>query len=404
MLQSVEEVLAQADAALDALASIDYKTLDDAQVRHTIVKIHQLGNRMDAVRTRAAGAVDRYLDTGRATPTTWLAYTCHLKKGVAHGEVTRSRALRSMPATAEAYDAGAITTDHVRVLAAACRSNQTLFEKAEDELLIDAKTRRFDQFARQVDYFRQVADADGVEDEALNAHDQRNLHCSRTFENTVRLDGSLDPIGGTIYKNELERLEHQLFLEDWTDARARLGDNATANDLRRTPEQRRADAQVEMARRSAAMPADAKQAVVLLTVLVGYETFAGRMCQLADGTVITPGQIVSLFPDSPVDIDVERAVFSAPSRITDLGRRRRLFTGGARRAVQLAHLECTHDTCDQPYERCETDHIQPWAQGGPTNQANGRLRCPRHHDGRRRSPPPRNTDDDDPDDEHAATD
>jgi hypothetical protein len=62
--------------------------------------------------------------------------------------------------------------------------------------------------------------------------------------------------------------------------------------------------------------------------------------------------------------------------------------------VQLAHLECTHDMCDQPYERCETDHIQPWAQGGPTDQANGRLRCPRHHDGRRRSPPPRNTDDD----------
>jgi len=283
------------------------------------------------------------------------------------------------------------------MLAAAYRSNETLFAKAEAELLHDAATRRFDQFARQVDYFRQVADADGVEDEAVNAYEQRNLHVSRTFEDTVRVDGSLDPIGGTIYKNELDRLEHQLFLEDWAEARARLGEAATAKDLRRTPEQRRADAQIDMARRSAAMPADAKQAVVLLTVLVGYETFAGRICQLADGTVVTPGQVMSLFPDWPVDIDVERAVFAAPSRITDLGRRRRLFVGGARRAVQLAHLECTHDMCDEPYENCETDHIQPWASGGPTDQANGRLRCPRHHDGRRRAPPPHDRDEHDED-------
>jgi hypothetical protein len=322
---------------------------------------------------------------------------CRIPKGSAKAAVTRSRALRSMPGTAAAYDAGDITSDHVRVLAAAHRSNADLFAKAEDELLVDATTRRFDQFARQVDYFRQVADPDGVEADAVNAHEQRNLHVSRTFEETVRLDGSMDPIGGTIVKNELERLEHQLFLDDWAEARARLGDKATARDLRRSPEQRNADAAVEMARRSAAMPADAKHAIVLLTVLVGYETFAGRTCQLADGTVVTPGQVASLFPDWAVDIDVERAVFSGPSRVTDLGRRQRLFRGGARRAVQLAHLECTDDTCDQPYEHCEADHIQPWAQGGPTNQANGRLRCPKHHDGRRRAPPREQDDEDDED-------
>jgi len=401
MLQSVDEVLAQADAALDALASIDYKALDDKQQRDTIVATHRLKNRMDAQATRAAGAVDRYVDTGRSTATTWLAHVCRIPKGAARAAVTRARALRSMPATAAAYDAGTICTDHVRVLAAAHRANETLFAKAEDELLIDATTRRFDQFQRQVDYFRQIADPDGVETDAVDAYEQRNLHESRTFEDTVRIDASLDPIGGTIHMNELNRLDHILFLEDWADARARLGDNATERDLRRTPEQRRADAQVDMARRSAAMPENAKQAIVLLTVLVGYETFAGRMCQLADGTVLTPGQVVSLFPDRPVDIDVERAVFAAPSRVIDLGRRRRLFTGGARRAVQLAHLECTHETCDQPYEHCETDHIQPWAHGGPTDHANGRLRCPRHHHGRRRGPSPREHDDevgdDDPD-------
>ena len=76
MVQSVTEVLAQANAALDALATIDYKTLDQPQLKSTIMSVHQLRNRMDAATTRAAEAVDHYVDLGRATPTTWLAYVC----------------------------------------------------------------------------------------------------------------------------------------------------------------------------------------------------------------------------------------------------------------------------------------------------------------------------------------
>ena len=138
-----------------------------------------------------------------------------------------------------------------------------------------------------------------------------------------------------------------------------------------------------MAKRSAAMPADAKHARYLFTVLVGYETFAGRICQLADGTVVTPGQIVPLLTDA----DIERVVFDSPSRVVDVGRRQRLFTGGTRRAVEVRDLHCTHDTCDVPYERCDVDHATPWAEGGETTRANGRLRCPHHNPGRRRPRP-----------------
>lgn len=191
----------------------------------------------------------------------------------------------------------------------------------------------------------------------------------------MQADALLDPVGGSIFKNELDRLEQQLFEADWAEARSRLGEAATADDLCRTPEQRRADAFVEMARRSAAMPANARQARVLLTVLIGYETFAGRICQLADGTVVTPGQVVTLLTEA----DVERVVFGAPSRVVDVGVKQRLFTGASRRAVEVRDLECTDDSCDVPYGRCEVDHIQRFEDDGPTIQANGRLKCPRHH-------------------------
>jgi hypothetical protein len=39
---------------------------------------------------------------------------------------------------------------------------------------------------------------------------------------------------------------------------------------------------------------------------------------------------------------------------------------------------CTH-SCDQPAERCQGDHIQPWTAGGATNIDNGQLRCGYHN-------------------------
>ncbi len=79
-------------------------------------------------------------------------------------------------------------------------------------------------------------------------------------------------------------------------------------DLARTAAQRRHDALVEMARRSAAKPQDANPARPLITVLVGYETFSHSICELADGTVIPPSSMLALLDEA----DIERIVFDAP--------------------------------------------------------------------------------------------
>jgi len=93
------------------------------------------------------------------------------------------------------------------------------------------------------------------------------------------------------------------------------GLHATADHLPRTTAQRHADAVVEMARRSAAMPPDAHPARPLISVLVGYETFKGRVCELANGTVLTPGHIARLLHEA----DIERIIFDTPSRVSDVG-------------------------------------------------------------------------------------
>ena len=134
----------------------------------------------------------------------------------------------------------------------------------------------------------------------------------------MQLDALFDPIGGTIFKNEHDRLERELFEADWKEARERFGDVATADDLRRTPAQRRLDAVVEMARRSVAMPADARQARVLLRSSSATRPSPGACASWQTAPSVTPGQVAALFPG--LDIDAERVVFDGPSRVLDVQR------------------------------------------------------------------------------------
>jgi hypothetical protein len=142
-----------------------------------------------------------------------------------------------------------------------------------------------------------------------------------------------------------------------------------------------------MARRSASVPDGAEAPRVLLTILAGEGRFAS-ICELADGTVIAPGDVAPLLERA----DIERIMFDGPSRVIDVGVRRRFFTGALRRAIEVRDRHCQHPSgCDVPAERCHVDHIRPYAEGGLTTQANGRCYCGFHNrqrEARRRQRPP----------------
>ncbi len=199
---------------------------------------------------------------------------------------------------------------------------------------------------------------------------------SRTY-----VDAMLDQVGGAIVGGELERLERLLFLDDWAAAKAQWGAEVTVEKLARTAPQRRADALVLMAQRSATnrssddgIPASNRP---LFTVHLGYQAL-GRACELADRSALSP----ALLGPWLTKADIERVVFGPDGRILDLGRRSRFFRGGGRRAIEIRDRTCTHPSCQEPADRCDVDHIEPWAEGGPTDVANGRLRCgPHNRDG-----------------------
>jgi hypothetical protein len=303
--------------------------------------------------------------------------------------VRLGRALRHLPETADAWREGDIGTDAARAIAAA-RRHRTESSMARDEAMLVAQAAEmgFEDFYRALSYWKQLADPDGADAADEDRKASRNVFLEASFSGMWLGQMTLDPVSGTIVSNELNRLEHDLFEADCAEAKERLGRPARLDELARTSGQRRADALAEMATRSATAPADGIRPAPLFSVFVGYETMHGRICELENGTVLAPSALTP-WMDSAY---FERAIFSLGNRV-DVSVRARLFTGGTRRAIELRDRICTHPYCYEPAENCQADHIETYAEGGPTTQDNGRLLCGFHNRLRnqreqRQRPPP----------------
>lgn len=383
---SFDELLRSASALLAQANEHDLTRLTDPEVVEAAELTAQITKLAEAAQVRALARLDvsrAWADDGSRSGAAWVAWHCCLSRGRAGALLKCARQLRDMPSTEAAMAAGRLTIDHVRLLAAAHRADAEAF-LADEERLIDAAGRLlFSGFERVIQYWIYAHSPDEAEADAATLHDDRRVDASRSINGVVFVDAMLDPVGGEIFLRELERLERELFESDWAEARERLGEAATAADLRRTPKQRRADALAMMAQRSAAKPAGATEPRVLLHVVAGAESVE-KMCELSSGTVVTPGQVLPMLPWA----DVARVIFDGPSRVIDVGARQRLFTGATRTAVERRDQRCQHPSCDEPAERCEIDHIVPFEEGGPTVQVNGRCYCPFHHRWHHRQPRP----------------
>jgi hypothetical protein len=315
----------------------------------------------------------------------WLAVRCRLAKKESRRRMALGRHLRHLPASEAAWLSGELTSHQVAAIGACRRPGREAALARDEAMLVEqARKLRCDEFQRICAYWAQLNDPEGTEKDAEDLRAERGAWLDQSFSGLFFGRTTLDPIGGTIVSDELRRLEQGLFEADWAEAKARLEREPTLDELPRSPAQRRADALVEMAIRSRTAPAHGRRPAPLFSVLVGYETLRGPICQLAQGAVVTPGSLVRWLDEAVI----ERAVF-APGKRIEVSERARLFSGATQRAIQLRDGGCVHPFCDRPVGECQVDHILPYSQGGRTTQENGRLMCGFHNRLRNQRPPPR---------------
>ena len=363
------------DEALEALIASGPEHYGDGE---SMEKLHSLEARFASFMTEATSAFEageQWAAEGAKTAASWIASRCRVPRAAAKRRVRLGRNLRHLPAVAEAWREGSIGEDAAKAIASARRHRTTAAMTRDEEMLVDqAKDLGFEDFARALEYWKQLADPEGAEASDMERQASRDVFLEPSIGGMYLGQMTLDPISGSIVAGELNRLEHDLFEADCAQAKEHLGRPARIDALARTSGQRRADALVEMATRSASAPAEGIRPAPLFSVLVGYETVHGRICELENGTVVHPC-VLEAWMDSAY---FERAIFSLGNRI-DVSVRSRFFTGGTRRAIELRDRMCTHPHCYEPAERCQVDHIETYAAGGLTTQDNGRLLCGFHN-------------------------
>ena len=387
--------VAQVDAALDALAQVDVIAMGDDDLDVYVGRLQQLASRLAFLRAKPMAQWmlrGRWADDGSKAPWARLSLDHSLTPASAKREVVRAKKLRQMPGVAVAFAEGKLSVDQVDLLCTAVQPGlEPLFARDEPLLINSVAGLRMADAQRCVDYWIEQACTEANKERSRPDPAGRRLHAARSFDGHVDVKGWLDPIAGTEYLNELNSIERELFETDWAAARAEHGADALPSQLPRTTAQRYADAQVEMARRSRGFSQGKhRKPRPLLTVHVGLSTLT-RMCELADGTVVSPGQVFPTLSEA----DVERIVFDSPSRVLDVGVRQRFFTGALRRAIEVRDRHCVD--CDTPAEDCQIDHDEEYCEGGLTTQDNGVCRCPfhnrlkEHNRHKNKRPPPDNT-------------
>lgn len=433
--------LQQLHEAIAGLQGVDWAGEQADSLRSALLDLDGLRAALDGVAADLTATFDRsgaWRSDGARSLAAWLAQKGRTRSVTARDRALTARRLVSMPITRAALARGEITSEHVAVLARANRPEVAeQFVQAEAALVEAAKHHDFDAFRRAVRYWSDVTDPLRARSDAEAKVERRSFHWSRALDDMGRLEGWLDPLGYSIVAQELGRIEQELFRADWAAARAQHGPAATTEHLPRTQAQRRADALVEMATRSASTPADSRRPEPLLYVHVDWATFCaelaslgqpeasveagtsgsvdgaaeapapagllepvaplppddnrrtgtppgGRLCELDDGTVILPSQALAL----GVRGSICRVVFGSAGQVLDLGRARRFFTGAVRRALFVRDRGCATPGCDVPARWCQADHLIPWWDGGTTSERNGVLRCGHHNRNRSGEPPP----------------
>lgn len=163
----------------------------------------------------------------------------------------------------------------------------------------------------------------------------------------------------------------------------RLGDDD------RPPDKRRLDALMMIVRRVARWldgdPTVATSGPAQMVVTVDYATLAGTLRpgggsgagRARNGTTLTPTTIRRI----ACDANIIPMVLNTDSEPLDVGRTKRLYTGGLRQAVlQKYGGRCTFRSCTRPAEWTQIHHAVHWSQGGKTDLANGFPLCDSDHD------------------------
>jgi len=359
----VEEAMAALTGGIDALRSLDLDALTAREAMVLTRVVEAASRRLDAQVDRVAGHLEStgaFGVDGHRSAKDAVTFIGRLPSAEAHARVNTARRLRSLPAVAAAYERGAIATEAVRAIVRLASNPRVapLLDEVIDDLFVEqASTESHRAFTSWLRDLERAIDAEGAAADAELTHDRR-----RTSFDHNAADGSYElrlgcgTLQGAVIGDVLAAFELAELEADRLEAMEQHGPEATPDQYRRTPTQRRTDAVVAIFRLAGAAPSDVCVPDPVVNVVIDAETLEDELARVVSGACGTHrvdrhgsdltrrriSRTLSGRPLDPSDVvacllvgHVRRVVVDGASTVIDLGRKRRCFTGSARDAADL---------------------------------------------------------------------
>ncbi len=316
---------------------------------------------VEAYLTQVAGVADERKDSrlfSAGTTGTMVASLMYQNPAVGSAIVSRARALRAMPGTAQAYRQGLISGRHVRILAQASgRLPSFTPGPGEDSLVALACGVEPSAVDQVVDVLVTQSRPEALDEDYRAARDKRGVDFSVLPDDTWRLKATLDPVAG-------RRL---------ADAFASFTDPPAPDDPR-SAAQRRADALDDIVAAGLANSHPLGVAGILITA--DLDALASGHGAALDGMAIGPELFGLLTCAGILNVifghDRGRGFIPLAH-----GRSKRRATAGQWAALIARDAGCVN--CGRGWRYTEAHHVIHWKDGGLTDLENLCLLCPRCH-------------------------
>ncbi len=380
---------------VDEWADFDGSELDD-KTR----ELEVAGRRLEAAIVGATGRAARtahFQRDGHRSVTSWLMAATNCSYRSANARRQSAETLRALTHVSTEFIAGRVGVDQVRELARV-GANPRCGDQvggSEDILLQAAQSLEFADFRTVTRRWSELADADGAHREHDSVHEHRNARCTADGAE-FRFETSHGIIVGASMREVFEAFCTAEFDRDWQWVRDTYGAEAKASLLPRSASQRRADAFVAMVLAAAeAGTGDGRSIDVTANLVCDLDQFEqyveheisdtaididpasvrDRRCETTDGVPVDPRQLVA----AAFLGRIRFVVIDGTGVIVHAGRKRRLFNGALREAIQAIDPVCGWLGCNLRAQISSIDHLEPRSRGGPTDAANAKVMCDKHN-------------------------
>lgn len=361
-------MLAALDDLDEVLGRAQQCTLDDgttSELASALLRACRTDSKLRALIAELTVAADQaqvWVGSGARDLASWLAERVGTTVGSVRSAHAAGTVIEASSEVREAVAGGLLSVEQVQAMASAAAEPD--FADAAPALIAEiaplspAKAReRTEAWVARHDRDRDITRAE-------QQRARRSLTVTRQSDGMYALRGLLDPASGATVVTALE---------------AQV-DLSVFDDSGRTPEQRLADALLDVATFAATWQPDyaarRRRPTLLATadVDVLFERAAGRG-HLHTGDTLDPVALQQLCCDA----GLHRVITSGRSRVLDLGERVALAPESLYLALVVRDQGCRYPGCAARAAWCEVHHIVPRSAHGRTNQDNCLLLCRHHH-------------------------